>query len=121
MGESELSMLRQYGPDVPEDIMRRLVKAFSELRAMADEGSITYPYSTREVVNIVKHLQRFPVDGLGTVVRNVFDFDGYSKEVRDTLTEVLHKHGNGDALRNDKISLYHCSINLFENKLSQTQ
>ena len=24
---------------------------------MADEGSITYPYSTREVVNIVKHLQ----------------------------------------------------------------
>jgi len=102
--ESELSMLRQYGPDVPEDIMRRLVKAFSELRAMADEGSITYPYSTREVVNIVKHLQRFPDDGLGTVVRNVFDFDGYSKEVRDTLTEVLHKHGNGDALRNDKIS-----------------
>jgi len=91
--ESELSMLRQYGPDVPEDIMRRLVKAFSELRAMADEGSITYPYSTREVVNIVKHLQRFPDDGLGTVVRNVFDFDGYSKEVRDTLTEVLHKHG----------------------------
>jgi len=37
--------------------------------------------------------QRFPDDGLGTVVRNVFDFDGYSKEVRDTLTEVLHKHG----------------------------
>jgi len=102
--ESELSMLRQYGPDVPEDIMRRLVKAFSELRAMADEGSITYPYSTREVVNIVKHLQRFPDDGLGTVVRNVFDFDGYSKEVRDTLTEVLHKHGNGDAVRNNKIS-----------------
>ena len=25
--------------------------------------------------------QRFPDDGLGTVVRNVFDFDGYSKEV----------------------------------------
>jgi len=69
------------------------VKAFSELRAMADDGQIQYPYSTREVVNIVRHLQEFPNDGLGTVVRNVFDFDGYSKEVRDTLTEVLHKHG----------------------------
>ena len=34
-----------------------ILQAFSELRAMADEGSITYPYSTREVVNIVKHLQ----------------------------------------------------------------
>ncbi len=37
--------------------------------------------------------QKFPDDGLGNVVRNVFDFDSYSKEVRDTLTEVLHKHG----------------------------
>ena len=27
---------------------------------MADEGSINYPYSTREVVNIVKHLQVRP-------------------------------------------------------------
>ena len=25
-------------------------------------------------------------------------------QVRDTLTEVLHKHGNGDAVRNNKIS-----------------
>jgi len=91
--ESELTMLKQYGPNVPEDIMRRLVRAFSELRSMADEGQIQYPYSTREVVNIVRHLEKFPNDGLGTVVRNVFDFDSYSKEVRDTLTEVLHKHG----------------------------
>eukprot|EP00088_Acartia_fossae_P010900 TRINITY_DN15467_c2_g1_i2.p1 TRINITY_DN15467_c2_g1~~TRINITY_DN15467_c2_g1_i2.p1 ORF type:complete len:537 (+),score=101.70 TRINITY_DN15467_c2_g1_i2:81-1613(+) len=91
--ESELAMLKQYGPDVSDDIMRRLVKTFSELRTMADDGQIQYPYSTREVVNIVKHLQQFPDDGLGNVVRNVFDFDSYSKEVRETLTEVLHKHG----------------------------
>ena len=37
--------------------MRRVVKAFSELRSMADEGQIHYPYSTREVVNIVRHLE----------------------------------------------------------------
>jgi len=92
--ESELAMLRQYGPSVPEQTMRRVVKAFAELRSMADEGQIHYPYSTREVVNIVRHLEKFPNDGLGTVVKNVFDFDSYSKEVRETLTEVLHKHGN---------------------------
>ena len=50
-------MLRQYGPDVPEASLKKLVSAFSELRQMADEGLIAYPYSTREVVNIVKHLQ----------------------------------------------------------------
>ena len=51
------AMLRQYGPDVPEASLKKLVTAFSELRQMADEGLIAYPYSTREVVNIVKHLQ----------------------------------------------------------------
>ena len=50
-------MLRQYGPAVPQDVLRRLVEAFSELREMADNGLLAYPYSTREVVNIVKHLQ----------------------------------------------------------------
>ncbi len=91
--EAEMSMLKQYGPDVPEDQLRRLVRCFSELRAMADDGQIQYPYSTREAVNVVKHLQRFPTDGLGSVVRNVFDFDSYDKETRDTVDEVLHKHG----------------------------
>lgn len=55
--ESELAMLKQYGPNVPEDIMRRVVKSFSELRTMADDGQIHYPYSTREVVNIIRHLE----------------------------------------------------------------
>ena len=79
--------------DVPEDTLRRLVIAFSELRQKADEGIIQYPYSTREVVNIVKHLQRFPGEGLGQVVRNVFDFDAYDKEARQSVEEVLQKHG----------------------------
>ena len=51
------AMLRQYGGDVPEHLLEKLVGAFSELGAMADEGLIAYPYSTREVVAIVKHLQ----------------------------------------------------------------
>ena len=55
--ESGLAMLKQYGPSVPEDTMRRVVKAFAELRSMADDGQIHYPYSTREVVNIIRHLE----------------------------------------------------------------
>ena len=50
-------MLKQYGPAVPDEILRRLVLTFSELRDLADQGMINYPYSTREVVNMVKHLQ----------------------------------------------------------------
>ncbi|MGH0128533.1 UNVERIFIED_CONTAM: hypothetical protein FKN15_018942 [Acipenser sinensis] len=91
--QSELAMLKQYGPDVPEPVLQKLVAAFGELRAMADQGTITYPYSTREVVNIVRHLQTFPDEGLANVVRNVFDFDSYNKETREILTGALHKHG----------------------------
>uniref|UniRef100_A0A3B3ZXK2 AAA+ ATPase domain-containing protein n=1 Tax=Periophthalmus magnuspinnatus TaxID=409849 RepID=A0A3B3ZXK2_9GOBI len=91
--QAELAMLKQYGPDVPDATLQKLVSAFGELRSMADQGTITYPYSTREVVNIVKHLQKFPEEGLANVVRNVFDFDSYNKDMREVLIEALHKHG----------------------------
>ncbi|XP_060732399.1 von Willebrand factor A domain-containing protein 8 [Tachysurus vachellii] len=91
--KAELAMLKQYGPDVPDAVLQKLVAAFGELRAMADQGTITYPYSTREVVNIVKHLQKFPDEGLANVVRNVFDFDSYNKDTREVLIAALHKHG----------------------------
>ncbi|KAJ8030585.1 von Willebrand factor A domain-containing protein 8 [Holothuria leucospilota] len=91
--ESELAMLRRYGPDVPEATLKKLVLAFSELRNMADQNLISYPYSTREVVNMVKHLQKFPTEGLAQVVSNVFDFDAYNKEVQEQVTSVLHNHG----------------------------
>lgn len=55
--ESELKLLENYGPNVPKNTVNKIVKAFSVLRAMADQGTVTYPYSTREVVNIVKHLE----------------------------------------------------------------
>nr|XP_034959302.1 von Willebrand factor A domain-containing protein 8 isoform X1 [Zootoca vivipara] len=90
---SELAMLRQYGPAVPEPVLQKLVAAFGELRSLADQGIINYPYSTREVVNIVKHLQKFPTEGLANVVRNVFDFDSYNNEMREILIRTLHKHG----------------------------
>nr|XP_046259782.1 von Willebrand factor A domain-containing protein 8 [Scatophagus argus] len=90
---AELAMLKQYGPNVPDATLQKLVAAFGELRSMADQGTITYPYSTREVVNIVKHLQKFPEEGLANVVRNVFDFDSYNKDMRELLIEALHKHG----------------------------
>ncbi|WAR13710.1 VWA8-like protein [Mya arenaria] len=49
---SEMAMLRQYGPDVSEQVLEKLVLSFGELRNMADQGLIAYPYSTREVVNM---------------------------------------------------------------------
>ncbi|KAL7983993.1 hypothetical protein Chor_004533 [Crotalus horridus] len=102
---SKLAMLRQYGPDVPDSVLQKLVAAFGELRSLADQGIINYPYSTREVVNIVKHLQKFPTEGLANVVRNVFDFDSYNKEMREILISTLHKHGIPIGAKADNVQM----------------
>lgn len=91
--ESEIYLLQKYGPDVPRDVLDTLVSAFGELRALADVGQLSYPYSTREVVNIVKHLQRFPTESMSELIGNVLDFDKYSPEALEQVTAVLQKHG----------------------------
>ncbi|XP_066146647.1 von Willebrand factor A domain-containing protein 8 [Euwallacea fornicatus] len=91
--ESEIELLKSYGPAVSPKIIRKLVDIFEELRTMADQGLLNYPYSTREVVNIVKHLQQFPETDLEEVIFNVFDFDRHSPELLETVGEVLERHG----------------------------
>lgn len=54
---SEIELLKQYGPNVPSSTIRKLVNVFGDLRGLADQGLVSYPYSTREVVNVVKHLE----------------------------------------------------------------
>lgn len=91
--ESEIYLLKQYGPDVNENVLRKLVNAFAELRSMADIGQLNYPYSAREVVNIVKHLQKYPNEDMNELIGNVLDFDLHSPDALDQVTEVLQKHG----------------------------
>jgi len=54
---SEMELLKKYGPDIDHSYLERIAKAFGDLRKMADEGVINYPYSTREAVNIIKHMR----------------------------------------------------------------
>ena len=43
---------------------KSIVLAFGLVRSMADQGMIVYPYSTREVVNMVKHLEVSEIVGI---------------------------------------------------------
>jgi hypothetical protein len=62
---SEIALLTAYAPETPGPLLHMLTGAFKELRKMVDEGKLSYPYSTRELVGIVRHLRRFPDDSLG--------------------------------------------------------
>lgn len=77
-----------------------LSETFAELRSMVDEGMLTYPYSTRELVNVVKHLQQFPRDNITVVLENLFAFDAFDPDLRLQLYEVFQRHG--------KYTLMHC-------------
>lgn len=54
--KNEMAMLKNYGPSVSEATLSKMIAVFGELRSLADDGTLTYPYSTRELVNIVKHI-----------------------------------------------------------------
>lgn len=45
--QSERRLLAQLAPDIDEDMIRRLVATFQDLRRGYDEGKLSYPYSLR--------------------------------------------------------------------------
>lgn len=62
--KSEELLLRAYAPTVNSDTLRSLTGLFADLRALVDDGLLSYPYSLREIVNIVRHLDKYGTDGL---------------------------------------------------------
>lgn len=63
------------------------------MRELVNNGVLNYPLSTRELVNIVKHLEKFPEDNLVDAMNNVFSFDLYDRQLIEQLSKIFHKHG----------------------------
>ncbi|KAI3633761.1 hypothetical protein MIR68_008093 [Amoeboaphelidium protococcarum] len=91
--ESELEMVRQYAPDIHDTVLVQLQALFTDLRELSDKGQLSYPYSTRELVNVVKQLQKFPSSSISIALRNVFDFDSYDSDRANLISSILAKHG----------------------------
>ncbi|KAJ3102237.1 hypothetical protein HDU97_000673 [Phlyctochytrium planicorne] len=93
--DSEFALLSQVAPSVSPILLRRLIAAFNDLRAAFDDNLITYPYSLRELLNLVRHLERFggSEEKLGEVLRNVFDFDVHRSETVKVLRQAFQRHG----------------------------
>ncbi|KAF8830095.1 hypothetical protein HHX47_DHR2000623 [Lentinula edodes] len=90
---SERKLLQQLAPDMDEDMILRFVGAFADLRKEYEMGKVGYPYSLRELINLVRHIRAYPSDSLDNVFRNVFDFDVYKPETIEKLREILDHHG----------------------------
>lgn len=90
---SEIELLRSYAPNVSEDILRKLCLLFNDLRELVQNGVLSYPFSSRELVKIVQHLEKFRDDSVSNALENVLSFDSYDKQLMEHLTAVLYKHG----------------------------
>jgi len=59
-----------------------------------EEGHLAYPYSSREAISIVKHLERFPDDPFEDALQNVFAFDQWSDfATRESIIKAFRTSG----------------------------
>lgn len=49
--------------------------------------------------------QKYPNEGLNSVIKNVFDFDTYNKELQEVLITTMQKHGIPLGANPDSIQL----------------
>ena len=75
---SQMAMLKAYAENglAKDSAIQKLIGAFDELRGLYEQGLLSYPYSIRELVNVVKHMDSYPDDGLSNAVDNVLSWDG---------------------------------------------
>jgi von Willebrand factor A domain-containing protein 8 len=90
---SEVRLLQQAAPSVSENLIRKLDLAFHDLRQAFVDGLVTYPYSLRELLHIVKHLHNYPQESLTAVLLNTLAFDLHRPEAIQYVVQILKKRG----------------------------
>ncbi|PWN52041.1 hypothetical protein IE53DRAFT_367543 [Violaceomyces palustris] len=89
--ESEVRLLKAAAPDVPAELLRRLDLAFHDLREGFEAGLINHPYSLRELLHLVAHMQKYPDESLSNVLLNTLSFDLHRPESLRWVVETLRK------------------------------
>lgn len=98
--QSQIELLKEYATHkidgkllVSEFIIEKIVDVFVDLHQLYEDGILLYPYSTREMVHIIKHMSKFPKQGISSAVSNVLDFDVCDQHILEELTSIFKKHG----------------------------
>jgi hypothetical protein len=91
--DSHRRILKTYGPEVNDDLIDKIVNIWDELRNAHKKGIIAYPFSLREAVAVVKHLNAFPNDGIKEAVENVISFDRLDTSLAKRLDTIFSGHG----------------------------
>lgn len=92
--ESEVALLEDVAPSLPDTVRRSLACAFAELRARHESGGLAYPFSMRECAAVARHLELYGSedDGVPDALANVLAHDAYAPQ-RGVIASVFEAHG----------------------------
>ena len=91
--ESHRRILQSYGKSLNPDVIDKIVNVWEDLRNAHQSGSISYIFSVRESVSIVKHLNAFPDEGIQAAIENVLAFDRLDTSLSKHLNKIFGKRG----------------------------
>ncbi|CAB9501403.1 Willebrand factor A domain-containing protein 8 [Seminavis robusta] len=91
--ESQRRILKRYGPNVSDNVINTIIDIWQDLRESHEKGVMAYPFSVREAVSVIKHLNQFPSDGLDGALENVIAFDRFDNVTLKQLASVFNRHG----------------------------
>ena len=90
--ESHKRILMSYGANVHPAIIEKIVKIWEDLRVAHQRGQLTYPFCVRESVNVIKHMNTFPTDGIEGAIDNVVSFDRLDRALSKHLDYIFGEH-----------------------------
>lgn len=91
--KSERELLERMAPRVDPKLIGKLVLAFQDLRTAFEEDLINHPYSLRELIHIVRHLNQYPDEPLSEVMLNMLAFDLHRPEAMKLVQETFARNG----------------------------
>lgn len=91
--ESQASILKSYGPNVPEETIQKIIRIWQDLGIAHERGMLAYPFSIREAVNVVRHFEKYPGDGFDHAIDNVLAFDRFDTALMKQLSSIFRQHG----------------------------
>ena len=90
--DSEVKLLQSYGPSIDAVTLLNLANSFADLRHMFESSDLSYPFSVREAVSVVKHLEAHPEEGVLPAIECVLAFDTLVPSIRKQIALVFQKH-----------------------------
>ena len=90
---STLELVRPYTSALPLGVVEVMCRIFHDLQELCLDGSLKYPYSTRELVSVLKHMQAYPQESAAAAMDNVFAFDKHDPVSSAFLESVVRRHG----------------------------